>query len=240
LYALADDIERVEGVTGVCGETPTVVALPSCALVAGWIDERPTVDRASLTTQDAVVRRVHALAPAVLPVRFGTAFADVEAAARAIVALGGLVADRLDLVRNREQMTLRVAGPPSRPAAASARSRRSSLESERAEADASAASSASDASAGGAGRLYLEQRAAQRLPLKLQRFAEALAHFERAVRAESGAKPGVVTMYHLIDRGASAEYIEAANRVARDLSELTLRVSGPSPAYAFADLGRLR
>jgi hypothetical protein len=78
------------------------------------------------------------------------------------------------------------------------------------------------------------------MPLKLQRFAEALAHFERAVRAESGAKSGVVTMYHLIDRGASAEYIEAANRVARDLSELTHRVSGPSPAYAFADLGRLR
>jgi Gas vesicle synthesis protein GvpL/GvpF len=82
LYALADAIDRVDGVTGVYGEAPAVIALPVCVVVAGWIETRPPIARETLTRQDAVVRRVHALAPAVLPVRFGTAAADADAAAR--------------------------------------------------------------------------------------------------------------------------------------------------------------
>ena len=112
LYALADGIERVEDATGVCGETPIVIPLPACALVAGWIDEAPAIDRDALTRQDALVRRVHEIARAVLPMRFGTTAAGIDAATRSIEGLGTAVRERLELVTGREQMTVRITGAP--------------------------------------------------------------------------------------------------------------------------------
>jgi gas vesicle protein GvpL/GvpF len=219
IYALARGIEGIDGVTGISGEALVAMPQPAGVMIGGWITDRPALDRDSLARQDVVVRRVHALAPAVLPVRFGTVFSDVDSAARAIAAFGDSIGARLDLVRNREQMTLRFSG-------------------------ASGASSASGAArpsrASGQGTRYLERRAGQRISPEIQPFVDRLKPFLRATRVESAARTGIVTVYHLIDRGVGTEYRGAVTRAEVDLPELGIRISGPSPAYAFADLGRFR
>jgi hypothetical protein len=218
LYALAEDIERVADVTGVCGEPLVLIAQRGCTLVAGWIEERPVIDRDSLTRQDAAVRRIHHLARAVLPVRFGTAVADIEAATRRVGMFGPAIRERFDLVRDREQMTLR-AGASS----------------------ASGASPTSNTSQdSGAGRRYLERLAAQRMPMEIQPLVDALKPLSRATRVERSRRTEMVTVYQLIDRGAGAAFRDAANRAAADVPALKVRISGPSPAYAFADVGPLR
>ena len=247
LYALADGIERVEDATGVCGETPMVLPLPHCALVAGWIDAAPAIDRNALTRQDVLVRHVHEIARAALPMRFGTTAASIDAATRAIEGLGTAVRERLNLVAGREQMTVRIAGPPSRPEAASARSRRSSPETERAEADASRASDPSKARhASGAlgtvgdGTRYLERRAGRELPDGIRELLQALEPLARATRVEPGLRSGVTTAYQLIDRGTADRHRKLIEEIAAQHPALRVRASGPLPPYAFADLGRPR
>lgn len=214
-YALADAIERVERGSGVGGEAPLALPLSSCVLVAGWIEARPPIGREALQLQDALVRHLHDTAPAVLPVRFGTAFADLDAAARSVDAFGASVRERLDLVRGREQMTLRISG-------------------------ASYAPEASGTSGASGGRQYLERRARQRIPGDIQPLLDAVEPLRRAVRVERGQRQNVLTVYHLINRGSSRAYADAVTRAAGAVQHSSVRVSGPSPAYAFADLGRLR
>ena len=227
LYALADAASPLEDVTGVSGEPPLVISTASCAIVAGWIEQRPPIDRESLTRQDAVVRHVHARTHAVLPVRFGTHYADIDAARRSVGALDAAILARLDLVRDREQMTIRT-GPPSRPEADDSGASGAS--------SASGASGASGAASLGEGTRYLERLAAARVPAGIRPLVDALKPLVHATRVESGTRAGIATVYHLVDRGRGAEYIDAAHRAARVLPELTVRISGPSPAYAFAEL----
>jgi hypothetical protein len=220
LYALADALDPIDDVVGVEGERPMVIASASCAIVGGWIQNRPPIDRESLTRQDALVRSVHARARAVLPIRFGTSARDADAARQSVEALETAVRQRLDLVRDREQMTLRSGG--SGPSGVSG------------------ASDASDGSRVAPGRRYLEHLAAQRKPVEIQPLFESLGPLERATRVETAAASRIVTVYHLIDRGRSAEYLEAVARAAREQPHLRVRATGPFPPYAFADLGRLR
>jgi Gas vesicle synthesis protein GvpL/GvpF len=130
--------------------------------------------------------------------------------------LGDAVRERLDLVRGREQMTLRVTGATG------------------------AAGAVPLAGAADAGRRYLEQVAARRVPQAIQPLIDVVRPLVRATRIEGGAEASVVTVYQLVDRGAGTEYLDTATRTARNLPQATVLVSGPSPAYAFADLGRLR
>ena len=85
----------------------------------------------------------------------------------------------------------------------------------------------------------MERRAALKLPDEVQPLLVAIEPLRRAVRVDRGRHQNVVTVYHLIDRGRAAEYVEATTSAARELPYLTVRISGPSPAYAFADVGRL-
>jgi hypothetical protein len=228
LYALADALDSLDDAVGVEGETPVVIASRSWAMVGGWIEKRPPIDRDSLTRQDALVRQVHARARAVLPMRFGTSVTDPDAAARALEPLDAVIRARFDVVRDREQMTLR-AGASGASSASGA-------------SVASGASSASGASEEreAPGRRYLERLAAERRPVEIQPLLQALAPLERAVHIESGRQSGLVTVYHLIDRGRSAEYLESVARAVRAQPHLSIRATGPFPPYAFADLGRLR
>jgi hypothetical protein len=51
---------------------------------------------------------------------------------------------------------------------------------------------------------------------------------------EPGKAPGVIaTVYQLIDRGTSAQYEDAVKAAAGAMPELSIRVSGPAPCYAF-------
>lgn len=233
LYALADGLDDVTGVTGV-GDEPLVLApVANILVVGGWLAKSPGVDRDSLIAQDRIVRELHARADALLPMRFGASQPNLHALARVIDGLGTRIHSRLDLVRGREQMTLRVfrkagaAGAPSRPEGRSGEvSPELATDSERAPADASRV-----------GTRYLESRVAAATPAELTPLTDLLRPLQRATRIEQGRHEGLLaTLYQLIDRGSSETYRRAAEEATTELPTMSLRITGPAPAYAFADL----
>jgi hypothetical protein len=87
---------------------------------------------------------------------------------------------------------------------------------------------------GATGTEYLLARAARAVPAEVAPLLSALERLQRATRVEAGATPGVIaTVYQLVDRGSSDEYHEVV-RAAAAASSVSVRVSGPSPCYAFA------
>ena len=89
----------------------------------------------------------------------------------------------------------------------------------------------------GAGARYLAERAAKQIPPEVGPLLDALRDLQRATRVERGQHRDVVaTIYQLIDRGSHETYRERIRSVADREANLTVRVSGPSPAYAFAAL----
>ena len=180
----------------------------------------PTVP--ALRAHDAVVRRTARIAPAVLPVRFGTLVASDRSLVAMLDAWSDELLKALALVDRRCQMTLRlfapagVVSPPEKSSAADL-----------------------DTSTDRAhpGTSYLEglaraQARAQSAP-ELEPLREALAPIvaaERITRHDRG--PLLLTAYHLIPRGAAPAYRRLLRRHAALLHTRAV-VSGPWPPYAF-------
>ncbi|HXG90675.1 MAG TPA: GvpL/GvpF family gas vesicle protein [Vicinamibacterales bacterium] len=231
LYALAEGLSDVSGLAA--PHDAPIILLPFKHLVAAsWLAAAPPVSKESLTAQDRLVRELHAHATALLPMRYGTAVADTDAADAAIKKLGDAIGERLALVRGREQMTLRVfeAGPPARR---QGRVDDVSLEPpgivSRATADAAVPVDASI----GAGTSYLAGRAALTAPPQAVRaLLDAVSHLQRAVRVEAAKRGDAWTIYHLIDRGGGDDYRRVAAAAAAAIP-LHIVVTGPSPCYAF-------
>jgi hypothetical protein len=237
VYALADGLDDVSGLAGVQNEALVLVPLPEAMAVCGWIAQAPSVSRDSLTTQDELVRALHARATALLPLRFGAVVNDVEAAARAVHALGASLRERLDQVRARDQMTLRIVRHRvDRVEGAEGAGRAAGAEGAEGAAGADGAGGARGAEGSeGAGTKYLKSRAALAVPPAIAPLLDALKPFQRMTRVERGRHPDVVaTVYQLIERGSAEAYRQAAADASAKLPALTVRISGPSPAYAFA------
>ena len=179
----------------------------------------PTV--LALRAHDAVVRRTARIAPAVLPVRFGT----LVASERSLVALLDEWSDELlaalALVDGRCQMTLRLFAPAGFVPLS----------------EESGAPDPAAVEGNLSGTSYLEGRAraharAQSAP-ELEPLREALASIvaaERITRHDQG--PLLLTAYHLIPRGAAPAYRKLLQRHAA-LLHARATVSGPWPPYAF-------
>jgi hypothetical protein len=223
LYALADDLTNVSGLSGLELEPLVLVSLGGAVAVGGWMQRAPSVDRNTLIAQDRLVRELHSRAGALLPMRFGSCTGDADALARSVETLSPDVRRRLDLVRGRDQMTIRALGA----------------------ADAAATTTATGASTiadeyglpdmAGPGTRYLAARAIRAIPPALAPLLDALKPLQRATRVEAGRHAGLIgTIYQLVDRGSSDAYRRAIDEAARHSPSLTLRVTGPSPAYAFA------
>ena len=210
LYALVDRFVDLEGLTGVAAEALDLLDAPKARVVAGRLDASPVVDRATLEAQDRLVRALHDRTDALLPMRFGTACDDEEAVRRAIEIIAAGLPSRFDEVRGKDQMTLRIfrrrgASPGSAAPAVSTLK----------------------------GTEYLLARAQP--PLEIVPLLDATRELQRATRVERGHTSGVLaTVYHLIERGDADEYDRRVNGAASELSDLAVRLSGPSPAYAFA------
>ena len=87
----------------------------------------------------------------------------------------------------------------------------------------------------GPGSLYLRQRASAVMPEEITQVIDALRGLQSATRVEAGRTAGVVaTVYQLIDRGTSEKYVRAVREIGLASPHLSIRVSGPSPCYAFA------
>jgi hypothetical protein len=163
----------------------------------------PPVSEPELERQHAIVLRIAGAAPAVLPAKFGSLVDDAELAA-IVRQRRAVIRDALDLVRDKAQMTLRVAAAarpatPSKPPA-----------------------SGSD---------YLKRRKAEMFPA-VPGGAESALRAVRAFIVDERRRTsdaGVTTIYHLVRRGDVTEYRQALSGAAAGIS-----VTGPWPPFAFA------
>jgi Gas vesicle synthesis protein GvpL/GvpF len=199
VYAIA--LGAARGLSGARGEPLRVIGRNGLDVVCG--DAPPQLSPEALRAHEATVRRIADSAVACLPARFGSASADEAALLETIAARQGDIDEALELVRGREQMTLRVYGTlPSVPAS------------------------------GGPGTRYLEERRRANALPELAPLRAALSDLVRAERLEPHAEPGLLaSVYHLIDRGRSPEYLRAVEAVR--IEPLRLSVSGPWPAWSF-------
>jgi len=216
LYALIGRAEAAPLGCGMTGEPLRAIACGDVVAVVGDMAAPPAIDPAMLSEHDRAVRRIAAIADAVLPVRFGSLVDDQAELARRIEPLGPTLAAALARVAGTEQMTMRVY--------------------ERGAAAPTAASVAPDL---GPGARYLVERAQRRgheaWSAVRDGILPALAPLVRAERVEShDTLPLVATVYHLIERGRGALYAATAQRAAAALTGAAVEVRGPWPPYAFA------
>jgi hypothetical protein len=218
LYALiAGERPGALGV-GVEDEPLELFPLGFATALIGEVEEPPVVTEATLRGWDAVVRRAAALAPALLPARFGEGATEREALRACFSDRREAVTKALSLVDGCEQMTLRVFGAPLEPQIPAAEIPPGT----------------------GAGTAYLlsrraEERARATVP-EIAVLSAELADLVKAVRVERhhGAGELFASVYHLVPRGSAEEYGARVASMTERLSPTRVSVSGPWPAYAFA------
>jgi Gas vesicle synthesis protein GvpL/GvpF len=106
VYALSDAPPAAE-VRGALGEAVRALPAGSLFALAGEVDHPPDLTPDAVRAHDAAVRRLAVACPALLPVRFGSIADELDFSGREAELL-----EALELVRGREQMTLRVYGEP--------------------------------------------------------------------------------------------------------------------------------
>ena len=241
LYALLDAPPAGELGAGLAGEPLAVLPVAGLAVVAGEMTGRPAPSAAALAAYDAVIRRLAASAPALLPFRFGQAVDGPAALAAALLPRAAELQAALARVAGCCQMTLRIfAGTDAEPSGEPASG----------EPEPSPA-------AVGPGTRYLEaRRSAERSVLTLPGVAELRAALQPLIREErleprvdairleprvhaARLEPGhpgrlLLSVHDLVPAAAAEEYrarVEAA-RLAMT-SGARVAVSGPWPPYAF-------
>jgi len=169
----------------------------------------PPLDFGTLQAHEQVVDRLAALAPAVLPVRFGTLLTmdDLNAA---LEDRGEELHEAFDLVRGRLQFTWRTG-----TASATARARTKAIRART-----------------GADYLRRAARAANPAPPASFRRARSLGRLAAAERFSPATPLLPGSLYHLVDRSRADAYASAA-RVIRAHAP-GLMWSGPFAAYAFS------
>lgn len=227
VYAIADGEFAVDDLRGVAGEPLQFVASGDgrAHAIAGDASlTEPALNAETLHAQDALVRQLAERAAALLPARFGARFADERTLRQTLDELAPRLDRALTRVRGREQFTLRLFQDrtPSAPSD-------------------DAPSAQEQAPEQGPGTRYLRQRAAEgrHWPPSIENLRAALADAIDDERVERGQPPVIGSIHHLIPRGSAARYLArleaAAAAASLDASGIRLRVSGPSPAYAFAE-----
>jgi hypothetical protein len=204
--------------TGIGDEPLVIIPVGGLAAVAGSLPAPPSADAETLKRQDAVVRRLAGLFPALLPVRFGETAADVAAVAAKIAPRESELTAALELVRGCVQMTLRVFGEPD------------------------PAPEPNPTASGGPGARYLEARRQEQEALRslpeIGPLSAALRPLLRAERIERhGAGPLLGTAYHLVPREGTAAYLAAVEKARSQIGGRRIAATGPWPPYAFAPEG---
>ena len=216
LYALVAGAERPLRATGICGEPLRVVRMQDVHGVVGVLPRPPKPTVAAMRRYDEVERTVMTSYASVLPARFGTCAATVDALAASVGDRRVAVRRNLVLVRCRVQMTVRLFTGPASPGSTP---RIASLD--------------EDPSTRGAH--YLKTRMEQMQVPGADRLRPAVARWVRAERSQrhsGGQLAG--TLYHLVPRSGVSAYRRALSNAAIDAG-LTTVVSGPWPPYAFAE-----
>jgi hypothetical protein len=207
VYALTTAGRGAVRVRGLEGEPLAIVPVGRVAAIVGELPRVPTPTHDRLTRYDAVMRRLSRRYASLLPARFATCV-DRDELVFILRSRQAFFRRALRAVRFRAQMTMRFIDIDRAPAAPpTSASRRSGTE-------------------------YLRQRS----PLAtIPAIAPVLAAMKKWVRDERvETHDRIVTVYHLIPRGAAETYrravIERAERAG-----LRAIVSGPFPPYAFTE-----
>jgi hypothetical protein len=209
VYALLDPARRPARIGKHAIE---YVGIGSICAAVERVSERPAVSEIALRDQHDVVTRLARNADAILPARFGSLI-ELDELERMVARHEHTIERALELVRGREQMTLRLfadsAGVPPDDAAAT--------------------------SPPSSGTEYLAMRAAaSAVPPEVKRLRAKLGSLVIAERLERGVGRLHATVWHLITRGSSVRYQTEVARLADDLAPLRPAVSGPWPPFAFA------
>ena len=215
VYALADAVLVPPGALAWNGAPLTPVDAGVCLAIVADAAETPAATVDNLRAQDRTIRALTAGAPALLPARFGSLMPDLSALRTRLASVRAGVLSALALVRNREQMTLRLVEPGATDAVAFL--------------DPAGATTSP-------GRRYLEHRAVRQAPppALVQLEAELSSLIRQAGRQHRHAARRLTTAYHLIDRGEGDAYRAQVERSATALPDVAVLVTGPGPAYAFA------
>jgi hypothetical protein len=187
------------------------------------VEARPVLSEAALRAQHDVVAQIAGRVDAVLPARFGSVV-DVEELTRVVTLRRDAIQEALELVRGRDQMTVRLFIPE--PATGDVCEARS--------AQRRGVPSAPTKPMSGAA--YLQERriaASPALPPAAASIAAAVRGLVVAERVEPGQGRVTATLYHLVDRAAMGPYTKAHETLQLRLGRETLIVSGPWPPFAF-------
>jgi hypothetical protein len=159
--------------------------------------------------QHRLVGRLAARSPALLPARFGSIV--TENALRSLIAeRHGEIEEALRLVRNCEQMTVRVFGPAEK-----------------------ALGIASEPVSGTAYLARRRERTHQQ-PAEAGIIRRELGALTRAERTEPGERGIRLVVYHLVARRQVPRYRRRASVLQSLLSPYAVTVTGPWPVFAFA------
>ena len=230
VYGLVSPAPRRVGVTGVAGERLRVVTVGAVSAIVGDVTRAPRPTEANLRKYDAVMRRLARDNAALLPVRFGTQFRDLDELSLVLQSRQLSLRRLLRHVRNRAQITIRIVVAESGVRADSHVGR--ALSGSPGEPNRVRPTSGSRAS----GSSYLKGRAAEAARAReIPGFEPVRAAVRGWVREERIERQAAVTsVYHLIPRGSVDAYRAALDRAART-ADLRIRVSGPFPPYAFTN-----
>jgi hypothetical protein len=212
VYALLAARPRGAAGRGLGGEPVRFLRCGGVIVAAGTLPQPPNTSVEAVRAHDAVVRRLTAAADAILPARFGSLVPDRAALARSLAGRAPALRDALRLVAGREQMTLRVSGRRSR-----------------------ASRDADESDGAGPGTRYLAARRRARALPELDPLRRRLAELVTAERVEPFDSASLLaTVYHLIPRGRSTDYLKTVAAAGPSLRGVRVRASGPWPPYAFA------
>jgi len=244
---------------GVAGEPLRWIPCGELGVVGGEADSWPKLDRQALQRHDQTVRRLDAQVDALLPARFGEAFAGEPELIEAVAAREGELASALDRVAGCVQMTLRLfgeheaggqteaaGGPGGRtnPATARGASGRSEDPADttggggRME-DPTDATGATAPDAGPGTRYLAARRAARERSHAVPELADLRRALRTLVRDERlrrhDAAPLLASVHDLVGRNDIARYREVceAHRPVLAAQGRRLTISGPWPPYAF-------
>jgi hypothetical protein len=210
LYALLGANPATSPGVGVSDEPLRTVDLGGLFALVGDVPAALAPSPATLTAQDAVLRRLATGVDAILPARFGTLVADDATLVESLVARRTELTRALAQVSGCEQMTLRVWGEQAAP-----------------QADAGV----TDA---GPGARYLAARRRARQVPEVDTLRSRLGALVKAERVERHDRPPLLaTVQHLVPRGESAQYLAEVEAAGPRLAPWRVTVTGPWLPYAF-------
>ena len=199
LYAIVSEVPQ--GLRD--AEGAPLRAVNAGALIALVGGPSPEVSPEALRAHDAAVRKIAASVEACLPARFGATAEDEPALLAELKDREADLRAALELVRGREQMTLRIHGPPATKAP----------------------------SRGKPGTRYLEERKRAATLPELEPLRAALSQLVRAEKVER-SEALLASVYHLVDRGSAGAYARIVSGTSLDGLEVKVSGPWPAWSFA--------